>query len=65
MNAAIQIFIHLKNFMQNLDDLDITDKNNFTGRFLKLMKDIYELINLSENNPLAKNSIFILFSNSF
>ena len=43
--------------MQNLADLDINDKNNLTESFLQLMRDIYELINLSENNPLAKNSI--------
>ena len=57
MNTAIQILIHLKNFMQKIADLDINDKNTLTESFLQLMRDIYELINLSENNPLAKNSI--------
>ena len=64
MNTAIQILIHLKNFMQNIADLDINDKNILTGSFLQLMRDIYELINLSENNTLAKKFL-ILFSNTF
>ena len=57
MNTAIQILIHLKNFMQKIADLDINDKNTLTESFLQLMRDIYELINLSENNPFSKNSI--------
>ena len=57
MNAAIQILIHLKNFIQKLTNVNISDMNNFAGTFFQLMREIYELINLSENNPLAKNAI--------
>ena len=39
--------------IQGIADLDINDKNILSGSFLQLMRDIYELINLSENNPIT------------
>ena len=38
MNTAIQILIHLKNFMQKIADLDINDKNTLTESFLQLIE---------------------------
>ena len=37
--------------------MNISNINYFNGTFFQLMREIYELINLSENNPLAKNAI--------
>ena len=57
MNSAIQVLIHLKKLIENLIVLNNDNRNNLTKALIELIKDFYELIKLSENNPFVKNSI--------
>ena len=57
MNSAIQILIHMKNFIANLLETNYPNNINITNALKHLIYDIHMLNESAENNPFVKNSI--------